>query len=350
MSLDVTAVQDDLWAVTFPQQNHTRLELAKRFFCQLNDFPPPYSSRHPANQTCDQALVSCIIVLNENLPFVREQLIPSILTHSGHQPIELIIVWNGSQDPGESLHPIGTIRSDWGAVARAYNVGAGASTAPILAIFHDDCIVDDPLWIEKCLQRLDSGADAVAGEFRQLDTVADVAFPRLPIAKSVPLVIRRDTFQSVGGYDEYHYAGYEDLDFTLSLLRQGKKLVATDLRIRHFNGMSSTLKYHPIPGLDQLYALTALPRTAIIKRFREFTESGISLNGIDYMQLAKDVQLLYVLNKYRDFLSDLDPHRYADAAAALELHITAQSLEPGGVLEQFRTLDMGFNRQPKDAL
>ena len=310
---------------------------AKAFFAQLNDHHPV----PPAElRAVDEPLVSCIVVAHENLPFVIEQFVPSLASCSSRHPIELIVVCNGERG-GEGLPPgVRVVRSQWGVVSAAYNTGAAAARGPHLAFFHDDCVMQDPLWIEKCLQRLERGARAVAGEYRQVGEVGGVAVPPLPVAKCVPLFLRRSDFEAAGGFDERHYIGYEDLDFTLALVAGGRKLVATDLQLVHFNGMSSTLKYNPVPGLADLYALGAVPGFAVMRRFNEFWRTGLVSDGVNYMRLAMDAQLLYVLQKYRGFLARIDAAAYAAAEAALERRI-AQGC-PGGpeaALERLRALD-----------
>lgn len=338
--LEVTRGPAENWLLRYPAAAHDYPRHVKAFFAQLNHLPPPFPPLDAAALAHGEPLVSCIVVLNENLPFVREQLMPSLAENSRAHPIEIIIVCNGSVDYAPALPNVRGLRSEWGAVSKGYNAGARASRGGLLAFFHDDCVVCDPLWIEKCRQRLDGGAHAVAGEYRGIDRIAGVDVPRLPVAKCVPLVIRRSDFEDAGGFDEHHYIGYEDFDFTLALASRGRKLVATDIHIRHFNGMSSTLKYNPVPGLRDLYALAALPRQAILRRFREFWRLGLVRDGINYTQLCSDAQLLYVLRKYHDFLAGLDASRYAEAEAAL-----ARSLASGGagdpiaVLARFRELD-----------
>lgn len=322
----------------------------KAFFARLNNFPPPFPALDQAGLSRKQPLVSCIIVLNENLPFIREQLMPSLIENSRAHPIEIVIVCNGSVDYDPGLPNVVGLRSEWGAVSKGYNEGARASRGEYLAFFHDDCVVCDPLWIEKSLQRLKAGAHAVAGEYRGIDKVGGVDVPRLPVAKCVPLVIRKSDFDEAGRFDEYHYIGYEDFDFTLALASRQMKMVATDIHIRHFNGMSSTLKYNPVPGLRELYALTALPRQAVLRRFREFWSVGLVLDGINYTRLCSDVQLLYVLRKYHDFLAGLHASAYANAEIAL-----AQALAKGGaadsdaVLARFRTLDREWSGAARES-
>lgn len=312
----------------------------KAFFAELNGYPPPYTFLDPDRLTSGAPLVSCVVVINENALFVREQLLPSLVANSGRHPIEIVLVYNGSECDDPAFGQSRRVRSDWGAVSTGYNAGARESRGQYLAFFHDDCIVDDASWIEKCVDALARGVDAVAGEYRRMDTIAGVGVPGLPIAKSVPLFIRKDDFLEAGGYDEFHYVGYEDLDLTLALVRQEKKLAAADIRMRHFNGMSSTLKYCPVPGLQALYAMTALPRHAVRQRFKEFAEQGFERDGINYLQMALDVQLLYVLKKYRKFLAGIDREAYARAQSELERRVTTGCpFDATLILPRFRQFD-----------
>ncbi|MEX0957989.1 MAG: glycosyltransferase [Burkholderiales bacterium] len=330
------------WSMRVPASGGELPAGLKAFFAKLNGHPQPYpaliddrAARHAA------PLVSCIIVVTENLLFVREQLLPSLAENSGSSAIEVILVCNGTATYDPGLSWLRGIRSEFGAVSVAYNHGAAIARGRFLAFFHDDCVIDDPLWIEKCTQRLQRGGDVVAGEYRELGEIAGIAFPPLPVAKSVPLFMRRADFEETGGYDEFHYIGYEDLDFTLDLAKRGKHMVATDLRLRHYNGMSSTLKYNPVPGLAELYALAALPRAAIRARFREFMEFGAD-GAVDLatLRLAMDVQLRYAFEKHRDFLSGIDAEAYARAAGALSRSIAARSSEASGaILARFRETD-----------
>jgi hypothetical protein len=258
---------------------------------------------------------------------------------SGAHPIEIILVCNGSRAcaPRPGLQ---VLQSDWGVVSRAYNAGAAAARGTYLAFFHDDCMLQDAQWIEKCVQRLEHGAHAVAAEYRQIAEVGGVAVPPLPVAKCVPLFLRKDEFVEAGGYDEHHYIGYEDLDFTLALVARGRKLVATDLQVLHFHGMSSTLKYNPVPGLADLYALGAVPGFAIVRRFNEFWRTGLVSEGVNYMRVAMDAQLLYTLRKYRVLLARIDGAAYAKAEAALEARIQRSCpAGPDAALERLQQLD-----------
>jgi hypothetical protein len=313
----------------------------KAFFAQLNDFGTgPEAGSRSSSPGTGEPLVSCIVVVHENLPFVLEQLIPCLVACSRRHPIEIVLACNGER-AGAGIPPgVRVVRSPWGVVSAAYNAGAAASRGAYLAFFHDDCAMQDPLWIEKCVQRLERGAQAVAGEYRQIAEVGGVAVPPLPVAKCVPLFLRRSDFEETGGFDEHHYIGYEDLDFTLELAARGKKLVATDLQLVHFNGMSSTLKYNPVPGLADLYALGAVPGFAVMRRFNEFWRTGLVSDGINYMRLAMDAQLLYVLQKHRALLARIDAAAYAAAEEALARRIASGCpAGPEAALGRLRALD-----------
>lgn len=334
--LEVRGTSQDAWHLSLAADRPYPAK-AKAFFAQLNDLPPP--SRAAAAATSTEPLVSCIVVVNENLPFVEEQFLPWLAQSSAGHAIEVIVVCNGSRSC-EARPGVRVLRSEWGAVSRAYNAGAAAARGTYLAFFHDDCVVHDASWIEKCLQRLERGAHAVAAEYRQIGEVGGVAVPPLPVAKCVPLFLRKADFEEAGGYDEQHYIGYEDLDFTLALAARGKKLVATDLQVVHFHGMSSTLKYNPVPGLADLYALGAVPGFAIVRRFNEFWRTGLVSDGVNFMRLAMDAQLLYVLQKYRPLLGRVDGAAYARAEAALEERIVRGCpAGPQAALERLRVLD-----------
>ncbi len=328
------------WQLRHAADGNTYPEALKAFFAELNDLRRPYPRFESSRLAAGDPLVSCIVVVNENLPFFREQLLPSLAANSARTPIEVIAVCNGSGGGDEPLAGLRGLRSEWGTVSKAYNAGARIARGRYLAFFHDDCIVCDPLWIEKCLQRLRREAHAVAGEYRRMDEVAGLGIPALPIAQCVPLVIGRAEFEEAGGYDEYHYIGYEDFDFTLALASRGKKLVATNLDIVHFHGMSSTLKYNPVPGLAELYGLAAVPRFAVMDRFNEFWRTGADSERLKALKLAMDAQLLYVFRKHRAFLARIDGVAYARVEAALEQGIAkAWPDGPDAALARFREVD-----------
>jgi len=336
--LPFAAEPDGAWRVRAPSVLGACPRALKALFAELGGFPAPYPEVGAPAARAAAPLVSCIIVVNHNALFVREQLIPSLFANTRAQPFEVVLVHNGATDSEALLAAFGGVRCASGAVSVAYNAGAALARGRYLAFFHDDCMVDDERWLEKCTAALDRGAAAVAAEFRRLERIASVEVPPLPVAKCVPLVIPAEGFASAGRFDEFHYLGYEDLDLTLRLAQLGKRVEAVDLRMRHFDGMSSVLKYCPLPGLAALFALTAVPRAAILRRFKEFAERGLHRDGVDYMRLALDAQLFHVLMKYRDFLAGLDPSAYARAAERLARGL-GRGGDPASILARFKSLD-----------
>jgi hypothetical protein len=338
---DLTVSRVDTgWSLRYPAPDDEIPGELRAFFAELNGHPPAYSAKSAALAVHRQPLVSCIVVVNENLPFLRDQLLPSLITHSMAHAIEVILVSNGAASPDPGWPGVRTILSQFGVVSAAYNAGAAHGRGEYLAFFHDDCVVDDALWIDKCLQRLRHGAVAVSGEYREMTEIAGMKCPPIPVAKTVPLFMRADDFERTGGFDEFHYIGYEDIDFTLGLVDRGGKVVMTDLQIRHFSGMSSTLKYCAVRGLRDLYALGAVPRGAIVQRFNEFTAAGLRMDGVDYLRAALEVQLLYVLVKHRRALARVDSSAYARAESALRDRIAAHGAGDGQtILEKFKVID-----------
>ena len=336
--LPFAAEPDGAWRVRAPSVLGACPRALKALFAELGGFPAPYPEVGAPAARAAAPLVSCIIVVNHNALFVREQLIPSLFANTRAQPFEVVLVHNGATDSEALLAAFGGVRCASGAVSVAYNAGAALARGRYLAFFHDDCMVDDERWLEKCTAALDRGAAAVAAEFRRLERIAGVEVPPLPVAKCVPLVIPAEGFAAAGRFDEFHYLGYEDLDLTLRLAQLGKRVEAVDLRMRHFDGMSSVLKYCPLPGLAALFALTAVPRAAILRRFKEFAERGLHRDGVDYMRLALDAQLFHVLMKYRDFLAGLDPSAYARAAERLARGL-GRGGDPASILARFKSLD-----------
>lgn len=333
--------EGETWRLRGPHGAEPCPAVLKRFFATLHGTPAPYPAVK-ARCRLDTAtpLVSCIVLLNENAMFVQEQLLPSLAAHAADVPLEVVLVQNGSAAPVAAPLPLRTVQAPWGAVAAGYNAGARLARGAYLAFLHDDCIIDDPAWIEKCIAALRAGHAAAAAEYRQMPDIEGVTIPGLLVAKCVPLVIRRETFFETGGYDEFHYVGYEDLDFTLALLERGRDLAAVNVRVRHYGGMSSTLKYCPVPGLDALYAMTAVPAGAIRQAFREYTAARAAADPADLMLLALDVQKLYVLKKYRRLLRMLDADAHAQAMTALERRITLRArCDPHLILPRFREQD-----------
>ena len=123
--LTVRADRPDLWTVECAAGGSRCPVIMKTFFADLNRNPGPYEcdiSGYTA--PAGEPLVSCVIIVNENALFVREQLVPSLLLNSGGHPIEIVLVYNGVPEVEPELARFTNVRSVWGAVSAAYNAGA----------------------------------------------------------------------------------------------------------------------------------------------------------------------------------------------------------------------------------
>lgn len=269
---------------------------AARHFSAIHGYPEPLPARYRAPAAPE---ISCVIVLHRNVHFVRELLIPSLLHASEGHAVEIIVVSNGAV--ADLPDAVTVVETPDHSVSRAYNLGVANARAATLALFHDDCLLDDPAWIAKVEAAWRAGADALSPEIRRLDTAGGIAIAPLPVLKNVPLVLRRGVFESVGGYDEELYLGYEDIDFTLRLLDAGYRTARLGLGYRHFGGMSSCLKYLDRPGLDLLFATLAVPAANILEAFAAFVRDARS-EAAALLSAMNAVQLHAVLDRHRERL------------------------------------------------
>lgn len=277
--------------LSFPAPSMSKaLFAAATHFSQRYDYPLP---RNTTGVRSGSPEISCIIVVNENHLFVRERMLSTISYSSRHNELEIIIVQNGYNKPTESFWPdyVTVTDMDTASVASAYNRGVAKATAPIVALFHDDCLLDDENWLEKVTTAFSAGAHAVSPEFRTLSSVCGESIKPLPVLKNVPLVLRRDVFNAVGGYDERLFIGYEDMEFTIRLMESGFRAARISLSYRHFGGMSSCLKFCPTLHLPQLFAGLAVPSKEVLHAVREVmrknSKPSCLLSALTAMQLEK---------------------------------------------------------------
>lgn len=314
--LRVTTPTDDFrFAAEDPE---TGLRKAARCFSTLHGYPPPQRSERSCSLRPE---VSCIIVVNGNHWFASTLMIDNLLESSAGHALEILVVLNGD-GPGIAWRDdVRLIRVASSSVARAYNAGAAAARAPILAFFHDDCLLDQPDWIERVGQAFARGADAVSPEIRYLERIGTAAIQPLPILKNVPLVIRRETFRQVGGYDEQLLIGYEDLEFTLRLLQHGLRPARLRLGYRHFGGMSSCLRYLPRPDQDLLFATLAPPPACILAAVQDLSRRGDARSAVFRALSAR--QLVDALSPHGDRVRSTSGS-FAELADALIARASAE--------------------------
>ncbi len=198
--------------------------------------------------------VSCIILCNLNDEFVKYRTIPSILANSQDYSTEIIVVDNSSNhtfDYPEGLNDVKVIKSEPFHIPKGYNNGVKEARGKYIAIFHDDCEVLDKNWINTCTRILNEQVYAVAPQLHHQVTIVNEEYTKphsllkeeryQEFLKECPLVMKKDKFYEVGGYDETYYFGYEDVRFAESINKLGKHIQEVDIEFNHYNGMSTVL-------------------------------------------------------------------------------------------------------------
>jgi len=238
-------------------------------------------------------LLSCIIVLTANDIFVKNQLIPSIINNSKGTEIEILIVYNGLFADLDTFRNFTIVPSEFGCVSKAYNNGARKARGEYIAIFHDDCIVLDQRWISKCTALLNEGYTAVTPE------IDHILSSRVMNAKNVPLFIKKQDFFRLDGYDETYFLGYEDLDFTHTIIKEGDSIGQADMRYVHSKGMSTIIFHCKNPHFFRyLFGLNIVPR-GFLKNLREYY-LGVLQKDIN-MQLIVRRELNYFFDKFEPY-------------------------------------------------
>lgn len=148
---------------------------------------------------------------------------------------EIVIVDDGSDDP-ETLRKLTAlddrarvIRQDNRGPSAARNTGVAYARADIVALIDcDDAVA--PTYLAETVPVLQSAPPDVAIVFTHVQTAGGQAttgrryFNRFDLlfTNTCPwLVLRKECWRAVGGYDESMYEGYEDWDFSLRLVDAG---------------------------------------------------------------------------------------------------------------------------------
>jgi glycosyltransferase involved in cell wall biosynthesis len=263
------------------------------FFAAINDYPIYPEGLVEAFRNSDVPLLSCIVLLPFNDLFARHVLLPSIIRNSGGHAIEILIVLAGFGVDRNALQHFRLFDSELVSIAQGYNLGVQKARGEYVALFHDDCFLDDPLWIDKALTALADGAAAVTPELDR--------WQRVPVAKAVPLVLRRADYIAAGGYDEYYMVGVEDMDLTVTLLSSGREVRQVPIGYRHLRGMGTSLIIHEEPHqLKLLFGYQVLPSTVISQIHRDMMQR--LLNHFWIRMLEGDYHLRF-LKKHGEYLA-----------------------------------------------
>ena len=159
--------------------------------------------------------------------------------------------------------------------AETCNAGAARTTADILVFLNDDTVVQTG-WLEALTEPL-CGSEGVAiagaalfypdgqiqhtGVFLRRDSAGRLeAYNRRTQAKTGPvpavtgacLAIRRDVWDSLGGFDESYRNGYEDVDLCLRARQNGGEVVLTAAQVVHLESRSPGRFDHAQQNIDLL--------------------------------------------------------------------------------------------------
>ena len=227
-----------------------------------------------------KVVLSCIILTTSNKEFVKNKLIPSIVNNTS-VPYEIVLVYNG-YDKMPKMDNVKVVRSKPAWISYGYNLGAKYAKGEYLAIFHDDCIVRDKKWFEKCIENLNEEVIAVAPE-QEFDN--PFIMERL---KCVPLVIKRNDFWKIGGFDEYYFFGKEELDFVFNILSKGFKYKKIDFGYEHYKAISTILLFSGRSDLEFYFGLNIVPKTILKEWTNYFLERFMAI-GFDLVMYDNEV-------------------------------------------------------------
>jgi hypothetical protein len=272
-------------------------DAVREVFAELHGYPCFFPRETDRFRSNNSPFISCIILLTANDLFVANHLIPSIIRNSKDHDIEILIVYNGLDADLNLFRRFDVSVSEFGCVSKGYNQGVNRSHGKYVAIFHDDCVLADANWIQKCISLLQDGYVAVSPEIRNSNFLG--AGEPFVVAKNVPLVIDRERFLLLGGYDERYYIGYEDFDVTYQILSSGADFSKVELDYIHFNGMSTALMFgDKRPLYRSLFALDLLPRNAIFG-LRDSSFQNLMRN--EESAWIQRNELCYFLSKFEQY-------------------------------------------------
>ncbi|MBI3070967.1 MAG: glycosyltransferase family 2 protein [Deltaproteobacteria bacterium] len=209
-----------------------------------------------------EPLVSIVIPTKDHVDDL-ERCINSIMEKSTYRPIEVIVVDHESVDPRTlrsfKSERFRVVREDGPFnFSRLINAGARQAKGDVLLVLNNDTIVIEPDWIQAMLEHAarpdvgvvgakllfpsgriqHAGMTVPDGEVFPVHTLLGVpddraAFGALAVARNciavtgACLMVRRDLFEKVGGFDEHYSVELGDVDLCLRLWAEGYRTVWT---------------------------------------------------------------------------------------------------------------------------
>ncbi|HJU83895.1 MAG TPA: glycosyltransferase [Holophagaceae bacterium] len=174
-----------------------------------------------------------IVIASYNYGRFLDEAIRSALAQT-HQPVEVIVVDDGSQDDSVSVakaHPVRLITQANQGVSAARNVGARAAGGAFLVFLDADDALE-PEYVECCLRTLQAAPLEVAYAYTGMryfgsETGLFESRPFDPKALGegnyihAAALLRREAFEAVGGFDPAWREGLEDYELWVRMLDRG---------------------------------------------------------------------------------------------------------------------------------
>ena len=251
----------------------------------ITEYAAPYTG--PKFQVPADARVSIVIPFRDRPELLRNCL--RSVRSSTFQRIEIVLVDNGSEDPrtGRLLARAGE-RMEIRLVSRPgqfnfsllCNAGAAAATGDHLVFLNNDTEVLSRRWLERMLAlAADPAVGAVGATLLFPDRTIQHAglLPRsdgmwvhpyqglpadepgaggelktvrvVPAATAACLMVRRDRFEDVGGFNEQMPVTHNDVDLCRRIRERGRVVVVTPrARLLHYEGLSRGYTVDPPPA------------------------------------------------------------------------------------------------------
>ncbi|MFL5321932.1 MAG: glycosyltransferase family 2 protein [Myxococcaceae bacterium] len=257
--------------------------------------PTHYRVRHPVR---GEPLVSIIVPFKDRVELL-ERLVPSLLQRTRYQNFELLLVSNNSKDPAtfaflDALTDPRVRRLTWDQpfnYPAINNYAVGHSSGELLLFLNNDIEAADPLWLDELIgqaQRPEVGAVGPklcfpdgsvqhAGVVVGLSGYAGHPFWRFPDTQvgtpfghadwnrnylavtSACVMLRREVFAELGGYDERFALCGSDVDLGIRLVVSGKRVVYT-AGTWLYHHESASRRNDTIPEVDYWQSIIAYRR------------------------------------------------------------------------------------------
>lgn len=283
LSRRVTDDDDMFIAVCRPLPAPTLPGLDERSSSSGHDLAGERAPERPAVGNESKALVDIVIPLYNKADLTKACL-ESIEATKGETPFRIILVDNGSTDqtselleawsdrativkPGENL-----------GFARGNNLGASKGDSPYILFLNNDTVAE-PGWLDRLFETIDgeagigvvgakllypnrtiqhAGIEIVNGTPDHVHRNAAEGDPNASVSRDLDMVtgaclmIRRDLFEGLDGFDDGYVNGVEDIDLCLRARDRGFRVrYVAESVLQHHEGMSDGRYDHVQPNLQK---------------------------------------------------------------------------------------------------